>query len=81
MEVTRKLAKFVVEHRYSDIPQPVRHEAAQSFLNWTGCAVGGARHETVENALAALRPFAGPAQAPEIGKVDVTKPPRAQSPS
>jgi 2-methylcitrate dehydratase PrpD len=68
MEVTRKLAKFVVEHRYADIPQKVRHEAARSFLNWTGCAVGAARHETVEKALAALRPFSGPPQATVLGR-------------
>ena len=28
MEVTRTLAKFIVEHRYTDIPEKVRHEAA-----------------------------------------------------
>ena len=30
MEVTRTLAKFIVEHRYADIPEKVRHEAARS---------------------------------------------------
>jgi len=54
MEVTRTLAGFIVGHRYGDIPEKVRHEAARSFLNWVGCAVGASRHETVERALAAL---------------------------
>lgn len=68
MEVTRRLAKFVIGHRHADIPREVRHEAARSFLNWVGCAVGAARHETVENALAALAPFSGPAQATVLGR-------------
>ena len=42
MEVTRTLARFVIDHTASKVPQNVRHEAARSFLNWVGCAVGGA---------------------------------------
>jgi 2-methylcitrate dehydratase PrpD len=68
MEVTRTLARYVLSSRYADIPKDVRHEAARSFLNWMGCAVGGARHETVERALAALQPFSGPAQATVLGR-------------
>ena len=68
MEVTRTLARFVVEHRHAGIPEAVRHEAARSFLNWVGCAVGGSQHETVERALAALAPFSGPAEATVLGR-------------
>ncbi|MGQ0523331.1 MAG: MmgE/PrpD family protein [Betaproteobacteria bacterium] len=68
MEVTRTLARFIVEHRYGAIPEAVRHEAARSFLNWVGCAVGGSRHETVECALAALSEFSGPAEATVLGR-------------
>ena len=70
MEVTRTLARFIVNHRYADIPQKVRHEAARSFLNWVGCAVGASRHETVENALAALSEFSGPREATVLGRGD-----------
>jgi len=70
MEVTRTLAKFIVNHRRADIPASVRHEAARSLLNWVGCAVGGSRHETVENALAALAPFSGPGEATLLGRGD-----------
>lgn len=70
MEVTKTLAKFVVSHRPDDVPEKVRHEAARSFLNWVGCAVGAARHETVENALAALAPFSGPREATVLGRED-----------
>ena len=68
MEVTRTLARFIVGHRYADIPQPVRHEAARSFLNWMGCAVGGSQHETVERALSALAEFSGPPEATVLGR-------------
>ena len=70
MEVTRTLARFIVNHRYADIPQKVQHEAARSFLNWVGCAVGASRHETVENALAALSEFSGPREATVLGRGD-----------
>ena len=70
MEVTRTLAKFIVNHRYAGIPRPVRHEAARSFLNWVGCAVGASRHETVERALAALSEFSGPREATVLGRGD-----------
>jgi len=70
MEVTRTLARFIVGHRYGDIPEKVRHEAARSFLNWVGCAVGASRHETVERALAALSEFSGPREATVLGRGD-----------
>jgi len=70
MEVTRTLARFVVDHRYADVPQKVRHEGARSFLNWVGCAVGASRHETVRRALAALDEFSGPREATVLGRGD-----------
>ncbi|MGH8647833.1 MAG: MmgE/PrpD family protein [Burkholderiales bacterium] len=70
MEVTRTRAKFIVGHRAADVPQKVRHEAARSFLNWVGCAVGASRHETVERALAALNEFSGPREATVLGRGD-----------
>jgi 2-methylcitrate dehydratase PrpD len=70
MEVTRTLARFIVGHRYGDIPEKVRHEAARSFLNWVGCAVGASRHETIERALAALSEFSGPREATVLGRGD-----------
>ena len=60
MEVTRTLARYLVNSRWEGIPGPVRHEASRALLNWLGCAVGSCRHETVERALAAVRPHGGP---------------------
>ncbi len=65
---TRILARYVVESRYEDIPQTLRHEAKRALLNWLGCAVGTARHETIDRALAAVAPFAGPPQAALLGR-------------
>lgn len=68
MEVTRTLARFIVDSRYADIPQPIRHEASRALLNWLGCAIGASHHETIDRMLAALTPFAGPPQATVVGR-------------
>jgi len=44
MEVTRTLARYVVNSRAADIPADVKREGGRSILNWLGCAVGAARH-------------------------------------
>jgi len=67
-DVTRKLARYVVNARREDIPAAVRKEASRTLLNWVGCAVGGSRHETVDIAIRALSPFSGPAQAGVLGR-------------
>ncbi len=74
MEVTRILAHYVVNARREDIPDAVKQSGVRSILNWMGCAVGAARHETVDRTLAALAPFSGPAVASVLGreeKVDI----------
>ncbi len=70
MEVTRGLARNIVRSVPGDIPPPVRHEAARALLNWCGCAIGASRHETTENALAAVLPFAGAPQAQILGRAE-----------
>jgi 2-methylcitrate dehydratase PrpD len=67
-DVTRALARYLVSARREDVPGDVRREAVRSILNWVGCAVGGARHETLDRAIAALAPFSGPAQASLLGR-------------
>ena len=66
--ITRILAEHVAGAAPADLPAPVRREAARTFLNWLGCAVGGCRHEAVEAALAALGPFSGPACSAILGR-------------
>jgi 2-methylcitrate dehydratase PrpD len=69
-DITRTLARRLVASRYEDIPADVIHEAQRAVLNFLGCAIGGARHETVEHALSALGPFSGPPQAAVLGRRD-----------
>ncbi len=67
-EVTRILAKYIVNAKLPDIPAPVRKEAARTLLNWVGCTLGGSRNEAVAIAISALSPFFGPAQATVLGR-------------
>jgi 2-methylcitrate dehydratase PrpD len=67
-EVTKTLSRYLVNAKAGDVPEAVRKEAVRSFFNWLGCAVGGSVHETVDRALSALRPFAGPQQATLLGR-------------
>jgi len=67
-EATKTLARFVVASEPSELPSEVIHEASRALLNWMGCALGAARHETVQNARDALAPFFGPPQAQFVGR-------------
>lgn len=68
MEVTRTLARYVVNSRLNDIPDAVQKEATRSIVNWLGCAVGGCRHETIDRARQALDPFSGKREATLLGR-------------
>ena len=69
--VTQRLAEWIAAPRdFADLPQAVRDEGVRTFFNWLGCAVGGATHETADRAVAAIRPFVGPAQASVIGRTE-----------
>lgn len=68
--VTGILARYLVRARLEDLPANVRREGLRTFLNWVGVTVGGSRHATVENALAAMSPFAGKPEANLLGRSD-----------
>src|SRR5690349_2312763 len=67
-DVTAKLARYVVRARPEDVPAAVRKEGRRTLLNWTGCAIGGSGHETVDRAIRALGPFSGPASSSVLGR-------------
>ena len=69
-EVTKTLARWAAETTSAQIPPHVRREGVRTFVNWLGCAVGGARHETVERALQGLARFSGPPRATIIGRTE-----------
>ena len=66
--VTRTLARFVATHPSRGWSDAVDREAHRTWINWVGCAVGAARHESVEAALGALAMLRPAAQAAVLGR-------------
>jgi 2-methylcitrate dehydratase PrpD len=66
-DVTRVLARFACNSRYEALPSAVRHEGLRAFVNYIGCAAGGAREDNVVLMLKFLAEFNGSAQATVIG--------------
>ena len=67
-EITRRLARYVVESRFDSLPEAVRHEGPRAFVNWFGCVLGGCRDISLDTAQAALAEYCGPPQATIIGR-------------
>jgi 2-methylcitrate dehydratase PrpD len=68
--VTKILAEFVSSHPSNGWTAEVEHEAHRTFLNWMGCAIGAANHESVESSLGAIRDFQPAPQASILGRKD-----------
>ncbi len=66
--ITQELARFVAEHPSRGWNDAVDHEAHRTFLNWLGCAIGAARHEAVDAALAAVQVLQPAPQATLAGR-------------
>ena len=66
--VTRILAEFVAQHPSRGWSDAVDHEAHRTFYNWLGCAIGAARHEAADAAVAAVRLLEPSAQATVLGR-------------
>jgi len=71
-EITSGLARYAAELKHDRLPAEVRAEATRALFNIVGCMIGGARHESVELAHAALQPFQGPPQATLLGRGERT---------
>ncbi len=69
-DITKRLADWTVGLRPGDIPTAVRREGVRTFVNWLGCALGGARHETVDRAIEALAPFSGHRAGAVLGRAE-----------
>ena len=68
--VTQILAKFVAEHPSRGWSDAVDHEAHRTLMNWVGCAVGAAQHETAQAALAAVQMLQPAPQATLLGRTE-----------
>ena len=66
--VTSILANYIVAAKLDDMPADVLHQAKRTFLNFIGCAVGGALDDSVNSAARALAPFSGPHSACVLGR-------------
>ncbi len=66
--ITQNLARFVVETKWEDIPDVVRHEAKRALLNFFAVAIAGCRTGPVEIALKSLAEFSGGKQATVVGR-------------
>ncbi|MCE3271314.1 MAG: 2-methylcitrate dehydratase-like protein [Ramlibacter sp.] len=66
--ITRILAEYVAKHPSRGWNDAVDHEAHRTFLNWLGCAVGAAKHEAADAALAAVNELQPAPQATVAGR-------------
>ena len=66
--ITQILARFVAEHPSRGWTDAVDKEAHRTLLNWIGCAVGAAKHEAADAALAAVQTLQPAAQATVLGR-------------
>src|SRR6201993_5448837 len=66
--VTETLARFVAETRWTDIPDPAKHEAKRALLNFFAVALAGCRTGPVEMALRSLAEFSGGKQVTVVGR-------------
>lgn len=66
--ITKILAGHVASHASRAWSDAVDREAHRTFLNWLGCAVGAAKHEAADAALAAVAELQ---PAPQIGRAHV----------
>jgi 2-methylcitrate dehydratase PrpD len=66
--LSARLARFIVESRWEDVPPSVRHASKRCLLNFIGAAIGGAQDAAIEHAVAVLGRLSGPAQARLIGR-------------
>jgi 2-methylcitrate dehydratase PrpD len=66
--ITATLARFVATHPSRGWSDAVDHEAHRTFYNWLGCAIGAARHEAADAALAAVAMLQPAPQATVLGR-------------
>jgi 2-methylcitrate dehydratase PrpD len=65
---TTRLAEFACATRWEDIPEPVRHEARRSLVNYVAVALGGSRDPTIESAVRTFAELRAGNQARLIGR-------------
>lgn len=70
VRVTRALARFVVQHRWTDLPESIRHEGKRSLLNGLAAGLGACDRPEMVQGLAALEAGGVHGDARVIGRVE-----------
>jgi 2-methylcitrate dehydratase PrpD len=66
--ITQLLAQFVASHPSRGWSDAVEAEAQRTLLNWLGCSIGAAQHESTAAALAAVQMLQPAPQAAVLGR-------------
>ncbi len=66
--ITQILAQYISSHPSKGWDDSVEHEAHRTFLNWLGCAIGAATHESVDAALEAIAELQPSPQSSILGR-------------
>jgi 2-methylcitrate dehydratase PrpD len=66
--ITQILARFVAAHPSRGWSDAIEHEAHRTFYNWLGCAIGAARHEAADAAMAAVAMLQPSPQTSVLGR-------------
>lgn len=66
--ISREIADFVLSSSWNGLPDAVRREATRTYLNWVGCAVGGANTATTGLAIHAIAQMGGAGASPLLGR-------------
>ena len=66
--ITRTLARYVVQSKFAGFPEPVQAESRRAFVNWVGCALGGCRMPSLETSAGMFDAYSGPREASVIGR-------------
>ena len=65
--ITRELARFAVNTTFDAMPHNVQHEGLRAFINYVGCAAGGANEPVCLKMLETISDFNGKSDCVVIG--------------
>jgi len=74
MRVAHAFADFARGVRWEALPEAVRRDTLRFFVNWFGCAIGGARTASAETAISGLLALSGPGSTPVLGRAERLQP-------
>lgn len=74
---TRTLAHWVAQSSWAQVKPDIQHATSRSWLNWLGCALGGANDPAVTRLIGALQALQIQGPAPLIGRSEQVDLPHA----